>query len=436
MQQQNSNLQSSPSNSFGISEDLNQRIIKIEETPAYHRSKHRTVRKVEPKHHHHLSTGNFDLVRVQWQGGFPLEQDPHEDRYIIYLVLAGSLSQKIDSSQRFAPSGCPDPGSKTRHERLRYHQTFDCSIDTATIVSPGQKLENIASEQGEALLIKIDRDSIDLALNKLLIGRATLKEPRTFKQPVIFLTSIDLTSELGLNLKNFGQFLWETAAKNDSLSAETDAPPTGRLLHRANFSSLVLQKLEQAFLDCLIEGLPNNYSDEILYQTDGALACHVRKATAYIESQLHEDIKLGDIATATGVSPRLLQKAFSHHCGCSPMRFVTRARLERIRQELTAATTNTKIVDVMMHYHLTQGGKFAKEYQQLFGEKPSETLKRSSQNVPLWHQIDDVRADRVAGGATYGAIDRQRIEAKNLTSSSLVAGLQQLFLPAWRSPIL
>ena len=87
------------------------------------------------------------------------------------------------------------------------------------------------------------------------------------------------------------------------------------------------------------------------------------------------------------------------------MRFVTQERLQRIRQELERATSDLKIVDVMMNYGFTQGGKFAKEYQQLFGEKPSDTVKRSSQlnpqHSPLWQSIDDAQSDRVVGGVWY-----------------------------------
>ncbi len=302
-----------------------------------------------------LSTGNFELVNVQWQGAFKLEHNLIEDRYIIWIALAGCLYQKIG-----------------------LHQTLCCSLDTATIISPGQKLESIASDTGEALLISIDRLGIDSAVGKLI--------DRTLKQPVVFIPSIDLTHHLGLSLKKFVQFLWEAAAQSNL----------------ADFSSLVLRKLEKAFLSCLVEGLLSNYSEELLYQHDGALSCHARKAQAFIESHLQEDIKLGDIATATGVCPRLLQKAFSQHCGCSPMRFLTQARLQRIRQELERATSDLKIVDVMMNYGFTQGGKFAKEYQQLFGEKPSDTLKRSSQchqvDAPLWTEIDDARSALIVGG--------------------------------------
>jgi AraC-like DNA-binding protein len=396
MKQQNINLRSSPSKNSGTAVDPNQRKIetaqnrpvgytsKIEDRSSQAKTQelltnvigaHRICPILFSKgyandpvtdsrfHTHHLSTGNFDLIELQWQGAFQLEQDPLAARYVIYLVLAGSLEQKINQ-----------------------HQIFCCSPDTATIVNPCQKLESIASREGKALLISIDRDSIDSALSKLLVGGASGKGNRPLKQPVVFLNSIDLTSELGLSLKKFVQFLWEAAAEN----------------HLADFSALVLAKLEQAFLACSIEGLPSNYSEELLYQQDGAFACHVRKARVFIESNLQEDIKLGDIAAATGVCSRLLQKAFSLHCGCSPMRFVTRSRLQQIRQELDRSTTDTKIVDVMMDYGFTQGGKFAKEYQQLFGEKPSDTLKRSSQfnqgNSPLWQQIDDARSDRIVGG--------------------------------------
>ncbi len=376
------NLRSSTSHNCAINADSDQRIIKIEETSAYHRSKHRaaielrgsvktrelltkaigTHRIESPatvQQHRfdidHFSTGNFDLVEIQWDGAFELIQDPLANRYVIYLVLAGSLAQKIDN-----------------------HQQLDCSPDTATIVNSGETVASSTSAAGTVLLISIDLQAIDLTLSKLL--------DKTLKQPVVFHPNIDLTSELGLSLKQFGQFLWATANKHN---------PT-------DFSGLVLQKLEQAFLDCTIEGLPSNYSEELRYQNDGALSCHVRKAQIFIESNLHEDLKLGDIVAAVGVCPRLLQKAFSHHCGCSPMRFLTQARLQRIRQELERSAHDTKIVDVMMQYGFTQGGKFAKEYQQLFGEKPSETLKRSSdshqQNDNLWQTIDDPQSERLAGG--------------------------------------
>ncbi len=440
-QQKNSNLQYSPE----VLLERDRQIIQIEDTPAFRRNKQRA--EVEFKHNKmrsvlasvigdhqissrlgqgeypkdlgsdylseidRVSTGNINLVKIHWHGAFELKQSPSSTHYLIYLVLAGSLVQKIGDSD-----------AAKKEQLHQEHQILRCSPEMATTIDLGQKLESSSSAQGEVLLISIDRDSIDSALSKLIDSPKERLRQRTSKQPVKFLPSIDLTSEFGLSLKNFAQFLWQAATKQETTVAETaSAHP------QVNFAPLVLKKLEQAFLACLIEGLPSNYAEEILYQTDGAFARHVHKARTFIESHLDEDIKLGDIANATGVCPRLLQKAFSYHCGCSPMRFVTLARLHQVRQELTQASTNTKIVDVMMQYQFTQGGKFAKEYHQLFGEKPSETLKRSPlENRPksqLWHQLDDTIADRVGGGSVIA-----KVSSTIPASLGLLAGLRHLFV--------
>ena len=441
-QQKNSNLQHSPEALL----ERDRQIIQIEDTSAFRRNKQRAEVEVKQLKMRSIltsvigdhdigsklgqgeyskdlgsgylsgidrvSTGNIDLVKIRWHGAFWLEQNPSTTHYFIYLVLAGSLAQQIGDPSIQRQSQLTAMLAVDNQTRDLENQIWRCTPESATTIDPGQKLVSSSSEQGEVLLISINREAIDSALSKLI--------DRISKQPVKFLPRIDLTNQFGLSLKNFAQFLWlstkqEHGTEPDSTSGQVD------------FAPLVLQKLEQAFLACLIEGLPSNYAEEILYQTSGAFARHVHKARTFIESRLHEEIKLGDIATATGVCPRLLQKAFSAHCGCSPMRFVILARLHQVRQELTQASTNTKIVDVMMQYQFTQGGKFAKEYQQLFGEKPSETLKKSSQfdraKSQLWHQIDDTTADRVGGGL----VPAQQIGFTRPASVGLLARLRHLF---------
>jgi hypothetical protein len=178
-QQKNSHLQSS-------SEALLERdrqIIQIEDTPAFRRNKQR----VEVSKHtkmrsvlasaigddrigsklgqggylkdsgsdylsevDRVSTGKIDLVKILWHGAFELEQSPSSTHYLIYVVLAGSIVQKVG-----------DPHS-AQQDRLC------CSPEIATTIDLGQKLVSSFSEQGEVLLISLDRDSIDLALSKLI----------------------------------------------------------------------------------------------------------------------------------------------------------------------------------------------------------------------------------------------------------------------------
>lgn len=275
----------------------------------------------------YVNPGNFRLAHLQWQGALHIEQQQPDHLYVIYLVLAGSIEQQINQ-----------------------RQTIHCASDLAIILSPGQILVGTTSNQGEALLIGMERHLVEQSLEAIL--------ERPLNQPVVFEPAISLAHELGGSLKEFAQFLWKGVA---------DA---------AVLSPLVIEELEQAFLACLLKGVPHNYSEALLQHCVGALPCYVQKAQAFIAANLQLDLRLEDISAAVGVSSRLLEKAFACHCDCSPMQFLKQMRLHRVREELCQATSETRVVDVMLRHGFVQGGKFARAYRELFGELPSETLKR------------------------------------------------------------
>jgi AraC-like DNA-binding protein len=286
---------------------------------------------------------------------YRLKPDLIDSPEIIYVPFTGGLEQSLD------------------YPTVR-------SVNPMMMLDCTQAVVGIAIKESRSSFLGVVRHSVEEVLAKLL--------NRSLKRPLSFESEIDLTSDFGVSLKEFLQFMGRAKDPQPMVS-----------------SPLVQKELELALLSCLLKGVANNYSDEIVYQTRGALACYVEKARSFIAMNLHEDIRLGDIATAVGVCPRLLQKAFSQHCGCSPMQFLTQTRLHRIRQDLEQATISVKITDVMLRYGFLQGGKFAKEYRQLFGEKPSETLKRSKYrrqgNSALWQEMDDLQSAQLKGGQTY-----------------------------------
>ncbi len=297
---------------------------------------------------HRSKLRNFQIVDLAWQSTLTIEHLPVDSAYIIYLPCSGAISA--------------DPNTQM--------------TTIATLVNPKRAFSGTTTECGQAFAIAIERHAVEEVLAKLL--------NRSPKQPLIFADRIDLSADFGASLIEFVRFL-------ESLGRE------------ANISAPFMQdELARALLTCLLKGVPHNYDDEILYRDSGAAAYYAIEARSFIESHLNEDLTLADIAAAAGASPRLLQKAFAQHCGCSPMRYVKQTRLERIRAELERANVNTRIIDVMMSYGITQGGKFAKEYQQSFGEKPSDTLKRASlidrDRPQLWEEIDDLQSERVVGG--------------------------------------
>lgn len=297
----------------------------------------------------HARIANIWVFDLQWQKTFTLERSPVGTDYTIYVPISGRIEWQ-----------------HTRH-----------LATTAIAIDPGGAFPGISSTNGRVLVVGFDRQSIESVLAKLL--------DRELKQPISFESSIDLDTDFGTSLKEFVEFLGRSRAPGLNLTSPT-----------------IQEELASALLACLLKGVKHNYSDEILYRCQGAFACYVKQASAFIETHLQEEIELADIAAAVNISPRLLQKAFAQEYDCSPMRFVARARLERIRQELERSSDATRIIDVMMNYGITQGGKFAKEYQQLFGEKPSDTLKRASQidrHAHPWQEIDDACAERIIGGA-------------------------------------
>ena len=74
-----------------------------------------------------------------------------------------------------------------------------------------------------------------------------------------------------------------------------------------------------------------------------------------------------------GVSRRTLQSGFQHLLGTSPLAYLKAVRLHQARRALKRVGSVTEAATGCGFWHF---GHFAHDYQALFGEKPSETLRR------------------------------------------------------------
>jgi AraC-like DNA-binding protein len=96
------------------------------------------------------------------------------------------------------------------------------------------------------------------------------------------------------------------------------------------------------------------------------------------------DVSVLELCAATTTARRTLERAFREHLGISPTRYL---RLCRYRRALSAlASTGARessVSDVAIGAGFSELGRFAVEYRRLFGEKPSETLRRPPVDVPL-----------------------------------------------------
>jgi AraC-like DNA-binding protein len=111
--------------------------------------------------------------------------------------------------------------------------------------------------------------------------------------------------------------------------------------------------------------------------TRGASPRSVHRALAYIEAHVTEPIQLGDIAEAAGVPLRTLYDAFRRFRGVSPMRHLRNLRLDRVRAQLLTTGRDGSVTTIALDAGFGHLGRFSQDYADRFGEKPSETLRRS-----------------------------------------------------------
>ena len=108
----------------------------------------------------------------------------------------------------------------------------------------------------------------------------------------------------------------------------------------------------------------------------------VKRAIDYMEAHLDAAITLGSIVEASGVAGRTLLKHFRDTKGVSPMRYLTNARFERVRDALSRDQRGESVTTIAMSWGFSHMGRFSVEYRRRFGESPSDTLRGRHPRVP------------------------------------------------------
>ena len=102
----------------------------------------------------------------------------------------------------------------------------------------------------------------------------------------------------------------------------------------------------------------------------------ISRLDAFLVDHLDEPLQLAQLCDATGVSERSLRNACHAICGTSPKRYLTRRRLEAVRDALAHAQPGTATVTrIATEFGFFELGRFAGMYSSVFGERPSETLR-------------------------------------------------------------
>jgi AraC-like DNA-binding protein len=106
--------------------------------------------------------------------------------------------------------------------------------------------------------------------------------------------------------------------------------------------------------------------------------CAVRTAREFIDSIPNDPLTVLDLCRALGVSRRTLQRSFAEIHGIAPLAYLRYVRLNRARRDLLQACDAwTSVANVATHWGFWHLGRFSLDYRRLFGELPSDTLRRA-----------------------------------------------------------
>jgi transcriptional regulator GlxA family with amidase domain len=108
----------------------------------------------------------------------------------------------------------------------------------------------------------------------------------------------------------------------------------------------------------------------------------VQFAEDYALSHTAEPLYVTDLCEAAGVSERTLQYAFRQVMGMTPVAYLRRLRLHRVRHALRTATqASTTVTTEALRWGFWHFGDFSRAYRSCFGELPSDTLRAKPHTV-------------------------------------------------------
>jgi transcriptional regulator GlxA family with amidase domain len=102
-----------------------------------------------------------------------------------------------------------------------------------------------------------------------------------------------------------------------------------------------------------------------------------RRLDDALRSRDESTLRVDDLASAVGVSARTVYRMFSRYRGVPPISYLRVVRLEHVRNRLLAAAPGDTVTSVALDYGFEHLGRFAEAYRRSFGERPSETLRRT-----------------------------------------------------------
>lgn len=157
------------------------------------------------------------------------------------------------------------------------------------------------------------------------------------------------------------------------------AKTTPDILSLPEVARALEQELILSMIRCLTEGCS-------LGMTSGGRRHDmiIARFEEFLETHPGQPLYLTEICAAIGVAERTLRVACDEHLGMGPIRFLSLRRMHLVHRALQQADPlTTTVTRLATDYGFWELGRFAVAYRALFGESPSESLRRPPDDRPL-----------------------------------------------------
>ncbi len=176
--------------------------------------------------------------------------------------------------------------------------------------------------------------------------------------------TLQASAALVCGLFDWGKRLVETAAEQPALF---NGRETARAAAQGELIDALLATLQQA------KDREPGRGD----RTRRSRSQIVKHAEEYAVALTGADLRVSDLCRVAGVSERTLEYAFKEVMALTPVAYLTRLRLHRVRKALLAAPPGATTVSAQaLDWGFWHFGEFARAYRECFGELPSQTLLR------------------------------------------------------------
>ncbi|MGO2110014.1 MAG: AraC family transcriptional regulator [Pseudoclavibacter sp.] len=139
---------------------------------------------------------------------------------------------------------------------------------------------------------------------------------------------------------------------------------------------ILVEQLESFVMSNVLYSIPNSLSERLHEPAKPAGRGRLDAVIEYMHDHAELPLAPADLARIGHMSIRSLHATFQREFGTSPIAYLRRIRLDRVRDEfMSGHPSEVRVAEVAYRWGFSHPSRFASMYREAFGELPSETLQ-------------------------------------------------------------